>query len=207
MLRLIQTETTKVISSYSVLALSILICISFAVAGVSPTNAQQLEGLTSLANDTGKETTISDKAIIFEGPFYETTSVEVISKRIINGGDKIPSNPSEHYPQIEQTIAETGIMDGIGNVTNIGTWIDTHRAEGITFNVGQGIMSTPDGKSTAPWRAYDIGRTFENGTRTFKGLMIFNNNTNGEFESLSNVEAIYVINTAAKPPFLMWKWD
>jgi hypothetical protein len=37
--------------------------------------------------------------------------------------------------------------------------------------------------------------------------MIFNNNTNGEFESLSNIEAIYVINTAAKPPFLMWKWN
>ena len=62
--------------------------------------------------------------------------------------DQSPKN----YPQIELSIMETGIFREIGNVTNIGTWTETYRTEGITFNVGRGIMSTIDGQGSAPWK-------------------------------------------------------
>ncbi|MGH9977821.1 MAG: hypothetical protein ACRD8Z_18590, partial [Nitrososphaeraceae archaeon] len=156
--------------------------------------------------------TMIDNMITFKDPpFYESTSAKLISQRVLNAyqeDDSRHSSPNEDYPLIESTIMETGNLRGTGNVTNIGTWIDNYRAEGVTFNTGRGIMSTIDGKSTAPWRAYDIGRTDDNGNRTFKGIMFFNNNTNGELEFLSNVEALYIIKPSDRQPtFLMWKWN
>jgi hypothetical protein len=64
---------------------------------------------------------------------------------------------------------ETGTFRELGNVTNIRTCTENYRTHGITFNVGRGIMSTPDGQGSAPWRAYDIVTTDAGENRTWKG--------------------------------------
>jgi len=52
-------------------------------------------------------------------------------------------------PQIEQSIVENGTIKGVGNVTNLQTWIDTFRSPRI-YGVGQGVITTADGQM-ATW--------------------------------------------------------
>ena len=37
------------------------------------------------------------------------------------------------YPQIENSIIEHGILRGIGNVTDIQTWLDTYRVANTIY--------------------------------------------------------------------------
>ena len=57
---------------------------------------------------------------IMESPFYESDIGKVIGQRII-----ISSNGS---PQMEQSIVESGVIKGVGNVTNLQTRIDTFKS-------------------------------------------------------------------------------
>jgi hypothetical protein len=85
---------------------------------------------------------------------------------------------------------------------------EQYRTEGIKFGVGRGIMSSVEGVGTAPWRAHDIGTTDNNGKLTYNGLLIFDNNTSGDLEFLSNAEGLYVIKPNDKPPTArMWLWE
>ena len=140
-------------------------------------------------------------------PSYISTSVDVASRRVIESNMGHQAYDSSSYPIIEITLSETGILNGVGNVTNMGTWVDNYRREGITFNTGIGVFSTPDGLSTAPWKAYDMGTTNETGDRTFKGLLIFENNANGELSFLANTEWLYIIKLSdPQPTVRMWEW-
>ncbi len=88
-------------------------------------------------------------------------------------------------PQIEESIMEHGILNGIGNITNIETWLDTYRTANTIYGEGKGVMVSTDGQM-APWIVYDIGQIQNNGTTLYKGIIIFNNNATGKMKFLDN---------------------
>ncbi len=107
---------------------------------------------------------------------YEAKEGKLIYQRVVN----VIGNP-----QIEESAIEHGILSGIGNVTNVQTWLDTYRTSNIIYGEGKGIMISADGQM-APWIAYDIGQIQNNGTIFYKGITIFNNYATGNMKFLDN---------------------
>ncbi len=88
-------------------------------------------------------------------------------------------------PQLESSVIEHGILTGIGNVTDIQTWINTYRTSNTTFGEGKGIMISADGQM-APWIGYGIGQIQDNDTTLYKDIIIFSNNATGNMKFLDN---------------------
>lgn len=107
---------------------------------------------------------------------YETMDGKLIYQRVVN---------VTGYPQIENSIIEHGILRGIGNVTDVQTWINTYRDANTIYGEGKGIMISADGQ-IAPWIGYGIGQIQNNGTVLFKDIVIFSNNATGNMKFLDN---------------------
>jgi hypothetical protein len=110
-------------------------------------------------------------------------------------------------PQLEYSIVENGTITGIGNVTNIQTWIDTLRTPKVTYGEGKGVMITDNGQR-ATWTGYDIGQLQNNGSIIYKGITIFNDNATEDMAFLNNLVGLHTTmvqdnNQATK----IWKWQ
>jgi hypothetical protein len=107
---------------------------------------------------------------------YESKEGKLIYQRVVN---------VIGYPQIEVSVIEHGILRGIGNVTDIQTWLDTYMTSNTIYGEGKGIMISADGQM-APWIGYGIGQTQNNGTALFKDIIIFSDNATGNMKFLDN---------------------
>ncbi len=135
---------------------------------------------------------------IIESPFYESDIGKVIGQRIISS-----SNGS---PQIEQSIVESGVIKGVGNVTNLQTWIDTFKSSKIFYGSGQGIITTPDGQM-ATWIGYDIGRSNSNGIIIYHGITFFDTNSTGKLAFLKNIEGLHTTEVDGNRQMTkIWQW-
>lgn len=112
---------------------------------------------------------------------YESKEGKLIYKRVLN----VTGNP-----QIEESVIAHGTLTGIGNVTDIQTWLDTYRTSNVIYGEGKGIMISADGQM-APWIGYGIGQIQNNGTILFKDIIIFSNNATGNMKFLDNVIGLY----------------
>ncbi len=113
---------------------------------------------------------------------YESKEGNIVSQRVVNVMGE---------PQIETSTMAHGILSGIGNVTNIETWIDTYRTANTTYGEGEGIISSENGQM-APWIGYDIGQIQSNGTISYKGVIFFNNNATGNMKFLDNLVGLEI---------------
>ena len=52
-------------------------------------------------------------------PFYQAKITKVISQRVLD------NSTSKGLPQVELSTIQNGIIRGVGNVTNLATWINT----------------------------------------------------------------------------------
>ncbi|MGH9975112.1 MAG: hypothetical protein ACRD8Z_04665, partial [Nitrososphaeraceae archaeon] len=141
--KIIDTSIGKkiIFATAVILALTSLFYFSNGVTAVySQQQQQQQQSLNTTRNNASEPITMIDNMITSKDPpLYESTSAKLISQRVLNAyhqDDSRHSSPNEDYPLIESTIMETGNLRATGNVTNIGTWIDNYRAEGVTFNTG-----------------------------------------------------------------------
>lgn len=107
---------------------------------------------------------------------YESKEGKLIYQRVMN---------VIGYPQIEVSVIERGTLTGIGNVTDIQTWLDTYRTANTIYGEGKGVMISADGQM-APWIGYGVGQTQNNGTVLFKDIIIFSNNATGKMKFLDN---------------------
>jgi len=88
-------------------------------------------------------------------------------------------------------------MKGVGNVTNLATWINTYKTAKIVYAVGKGVITAENGEM-ATWIASDIGRPDDKGVITYRGLIFFNTATNssssagGKLAFLDNIEALFI---------------
>ncbi len=107
---------------------------------------------------------------------YESKEGNIVSQRVVNVMGE---------SQIETSTIAHGILSGIGNVTNVQTWVDTYRTYNTIYGEGKGIIFSENGQM-APWIGYDIGQIQSNGTISYKGVIFFNNNATGNMKFLNN---------------------
>ena len=153
---------------------------------------------------------ISDN-LTLGNPFYQATSGKVISQRVLG-----PS--SQGAPQVELSTIQDATIKGVGNVTNMATWINTFKTGKIVYGIGKGIITAKNGEM-ATWVASDVGRPDDKGIVTYRGLIFFNtvNSTatgvgGGKLAFLDNMEALFLtqvnVSSSDRPQATnMWEWN
>lgn len=91
--------------------------------------------LTATRNSSINSVTSNNSSVVAQGPFYEANTGKVIGQIVIS---------SVGVPQIEVSAMENGTINGIGNVTNLETWLDTYGSTTIINAVGHGILTMKD---------------------------------------------------------------
>jgi hypothetical protein len=167
-----------------------------------------------IAQKAGKfasaQTQTSDAAIDLKGmlgtPLYYSNNSKMTALRVIDVGE---------VPKTEVSIIEKGTMVGIGNVTNVGTFVTTHKTNRIVFTEGKGIITVGNGISgndTIGWTSHDIGRINSDRSENYHGIMFFlgSNSTSsiGKLGFLSNTAALYTTSVASNGTTLrqIWQW-
>ena len=99
-------------------------------------------------------------------------------------GEKLLSNKNISlipYFETEQKYIENGLLNGVENVTNTQTYLNTHISDDILLGKGNGTIETMDGQNITCISS-DMGRQIDN-KWIFNGITLFNNT---ESDSLSN---------------------
>lgn len=118
---------------------------------------------------------------IFGKPFYELTSSNNTGSEIIS------SNP----PVSKDSYTHQGFMQGIGNVTDQGTYISTYSDKGY-ISEGEGIIFSEDGQFVT-FTSTDTGAADGEGNFMYKGAIIFDSaEPVGIFSKLDNQIGLYI---------------
>lgn len=143
-------------------------------------------------------------------PFYEGTSAKLLSQTVLD-------TTSNGLPQIELTTVQDATIEGVGNVTNLGTWAITYKTTHITYATGKGVI-TADNGDMITWTASDVGRADDKGVISYRGLIFFDTTnssssaTSGKLSLLDNREALFVthVNVTSihrDQSTKMWEWN
>lgn len=124
------------------------------------------------------ESTVAAMVTAFGEPFYELTDAVDTGKEVVSID---PQQTKDSY------IAQ-GNMNGIGNVTEYGTYISTYSSPSIS-STGKGMIV--QGDSVATFTAADTGEYDSNGDLLLKGSMYFSSD-NKEMESIDGEVGLYL---------------
>jgi len=146
-----------------------------------PTNTSTSTATTSTLNntsnhDSARETNTLTSA--FGLPFYELTDAKDTGKEVVNID---PQQTKDSY------IAQ-GNMNGIGNVTEYGTYISTYSSPDIT-SVGKGMIVQND--NVATFTSEDTGKYDTEGNLLLKGTMFFQSDDK-KMESIDGKVGLYL---------------
>ncbi len=79
----------------------------------------------------------------------------------------------QSFNQTAEIILENGVINGIGNVTNIQSWIYPYISSTNPHAFGHGVLSAKDGNMIS-WIGHDINSTFgKDGQAKYEGIMSF----------------------------------
>lgn len=118
---------------------------------------------------------------IFGKPFYELTSSNN------TGSEVLSSDP----PVTKDSFTHQGFMQGIGNVTEQGTYISTYSVKGYVSE-GEGIIISEDGQFVT-FTSKDTGSADDEGNFMYKGAIIFDSTEPvGIFSKLDNQIGLYI---------------
>jgi hypothetical protein len=117
----------------------------------------------------------------FGSPIYQETSHKKVGSVTVN------TDPM----QTQDSFNATGILNGVGNITDLGTFVTTHLDKSNSTSIGKGNFTTIDGE-IANYTGHDVGKTDDNGIETYKGIQIFESNPEGRLGFLDNVIGLYV---------------
>ena len=92
------------------------------------------------------------------------------------------------YFVTEQKYIENGLLNGVENVTNTQTYLNTHISDDILLGKGNGTIETIDGQNIT-WISSDIGRQIDN-KWVFNGITLFNNTESSSLLILNNSIAL-----------------
>ena len=104
--------------------LSAIVLLSIIISTVVIEKVQAVTSFSSVipsGNHNNNKTTSDNRnstgslGLIAATPFYESNVGKIIGQRIVG--------TANGTPQIEHSIIENGTLKGVGNVTNLGTWI------------------------------------------------------------------------------------
>ena len=124
---------------------------------------------------------------------YNSNTSEFLSSK------NISSTP---YRITEAHYFEKGFLNGVGNVTNSETFLNTYLSDDLLIGRGNGTIATADGQNNISWISSDIGKLIDD-RWIFNGVILFNN-THSESLSLLNNSIALSKDTAGNEPHYIW---
>jgi hypothetical protein len=133
----------------------------------------------------------------FGQPFYVLGNSQDLSSQVTR------TNPLE----TQDTYKVNGTMKDVGNISETGTYVSTHRP-GSIHSVGSGTLSTFDGTGTATFTAADEGKQDANGNILYKGIVFYRADLGGKLGFLDNKIGLYVYwqDTNGNDWSRVWEW-
>ena len=120
---------------------------------------------------------------IFGEPIYKELSRQ--------SSNSIVLSVEEGKTKTIDSYTATGNLKNVGNVTEKSTFITTYQSGGnISTSTGSDIIMTTDGEIVT-YIAQDIGKIDKNGTETYRGVAIFQTDSDGKLAFLDNIIGLY----------------
>ena len=174
------------------------------VIGLSMSLSNELSGVTAqekIQDEYSKITTTTNLTQLFGEPIYKETSRQSSNTIVLNvEGDTIKTQ--DFYTAI-------GILKNVGNVSDKSNFITTYRSDNgnTSTSTGTGIIMITDGE-IATYTGQDLGTTDKNGTDTYRGIIIFQTDSNGKLAFLDNLVGLYEYKSwlDGKKSGLIWEW-
>jgi len=158
---------------------------------------EQVSNTLNTSDISSKLQNFENLTSFFGSPIYQETSHKKVGSVTLN------TDPM----QTQDSFNATGVLNGIGNITDLGTFVTTHLDKSNSTSIGKGNFTTIDGE-IANYAGHDVGKTDNNGIETYKGIQIFESNPEGRLGFLNNVIGLYVYkylpNGTASG--IIWEW-
>ena len=178
------------------------------IASLSPVIAQTTETTSTTIPEIPQTLESSQLLTMIDSePFYQAIDSNLTNVEIIE------VSPSVVVHKV--SFSETALMRNIGNVSNIGTFVETVFNDGTLDGVGKGVITTENGDRII-WNAYDIGLTVNgNGNNdtasgglntermpTFRGIIFLSTNSE-DLSFMNNVVGLYINDENGRQ---IWEW-
>jgi hypothetical protein len=135
------------------------------------------------------------------GELIYESSGKIVSQKVVDTGD----DPSA---KVELSYSGSGYMQGIGNVTETWTFVNTHLKNNITQGIGKGVIMTDDGNGVAT--ATELGRGFHMSPETivYPGARVFSADSNGKLAFLNELVGVtqWEVDSLGNYKVKMWQW-
>jgi hypothetical protein len=164
--------------------------------GLSIVNAQE-----NIQENEYSNTTTANLTKIFGEPIYKETSRQSSNSIVLNAEDGIIKT--------QDSYTATGILKDVGNVTDKSNFITTYQSDSgnTSTSTGKGIITTKDGE-IATYTGQDLGITDKNGNDTYRGILIFQTDSDGKLALLDNLIGLYEYKSwpDGKKSGIIWEW-
>lgn len=149
------------------------------IFGLSQSNSYVLSGQVDAS---------SDDLSISNTPFYIASNGTITGERVID--------VDSEDRRVEVSFTEDAVVENIGNVSNIGIFVEHVISPDIIRGNGEGFITTADGNSTIGWNAYDLGKRSDDGSFILRGIIFFHllsseDETDNAFMFLDNSVGLY----------------
>lgn len=112
--------------------------------------------------------------------------------------------------KVENTILLDGLIHGIVNITDIGTFINNIIDDTIYYSQGHGLITTQNGREMAKWTAQGLKELVikENGRSLFRGSAFYHTASKGKLAILNNSMTVFEseIDSAGNILNKEWEW-
>ena len=156
--------------------------------------AQNVENDTILINN--------NKNSMLGELIYESTG-KIVSQKVVDTGDI-----NSLSAKVELSYSGSGYMQGIGNVTETWTFVNTHLSNNIIQGIGKGVIMTDDGNAVAT--ATELGRGFHMSPETivYPGARVFSTDSNGKLAFLNELVGVtqWEVDNLGNYNVKMWQW-
>lgn len=158
----------------------------------------------ALAQDVENDTiAVNNSKNSMLGELIYESSGKIVSQKVVDTGDIY--NPSA---KVELSYSGSGYMQGIGNVTETWTFVNTHLKNNITQGIGKGVIMTDDGNGVAT--ATELGRGFHMLPETivYPGARVFSADSNGKLAFLNELVGVtqWEVDSLGNYKVKMWQW-
>jgi hypothetical protein len=113
--------------------------------------------------------------------------------------------------KIENTILLDGIIHGIVNIIDTGTFVSTAIDDTVYYSQGQGVITTKDRREVATWTAQGIKqysiRDENNNNSLFSGSAFYYTASKGKLAFLNNIMTVFKSEVDSTGNILNKEWE
>ncbi|MDQ4072791.1 MAG: hypothetical protein M3162_00665 [Thermoproteota archaeon] len=166
--------------------------LAFSIVPFSKAQQTNMNPMASALNNTNDSGNVTVGKLIYDG------RGEVTSQTVIEG------------PTVQTSFSSNGTITtstGIENVTEIGTYTTTPRANGILYGEGKGVI-TGKNNEIVTWTSQEIGTMSPDGKIAFRGSIFFNSlSPVGSLAFLDNMPAVFTFQVDPSKAVVNRVWE